>query len=199
MHNPSKQPLFHRLIIESGGPTARALYTPSNPMHEEQFIELLTRVGLEDIREEHVVDALRYIPWSEIKDASEAIFNDYVPSVRWPWQPVIDGPGGFIELPPIDAWRAGKWHRVPILTGFNTNEGASTVPVAISTGEQFRDFFHTLLPSLSKKDLTKLEAVYPDPLTHPSSKYKETRTMVGPQFKRTEVCALFFYLTNDLN
>ena len=186
MHNPSIPPPFHKVIIESGGPTARAVYTPRNAMHETQFNEFLAKIGCEDIREEHIIDALRYIPWSEIKEASEAVFNYYNPSIRWPFQPVIDGPGGFIEQPPIAAWHAGKWHRVPILTGFNTNEGAMFVPETISTGRQFTQFFHTLLPTLSNKDLTKLDDLYPDPLIDPSSKYRETRDMVGPQFKRTE-------------
>ena len=73
-----------------------------------------------------------------------------------------------------------------ILTGFNTNEGASFVPSSIETGEEFREFFHTLLPTLSAADLQELEEKYPDPLLHPNSPYKETRPGLGAQFKRTE-------------
>ena len=132
------------------------------------------------------MQALRYLTSNQIKEASESLFNYYDPSVRWPFQPVIEGPGGFIKEAPIDAWRGGKWHKVPILTGFNTNEGARFVPAGAATGKEFTKFFRTLLPSLSDKDLAKLNEVYPDPLIHSSSKYKETRKGLGSQFKRME-------------
>jgi acetylcholinesterase len=186
MYNPSKSPPFHKVIIESGAPTARAVYTPSNPLHEKQFLDFLTELGCEDIHEERVMQALRHLTSDQIKEASESLFYYYNPSVRWPFQPVIEQAGGFIEEPPIDAWKKGKWHKVPILTGFNTNEGAMFVPVNAATGKQFTKFFRTLLPSLSDKDLAKLNEVYPDPLIHYSSKYKETRTFLGAQFKRME-------------
>ena len=186
MHEPSKPPPFHKAIIESGAATARAVYTPSNPLHEKQFLDFLTRLGCEDIHDEHKIQALRYLSSDQIKEASEATFNYYNPSIRWPFQPAIDGPGGFIEQPPITAWRSGKWHKVPILTGFNTNEGAMFVPTSTATGKQFTNFFRTLLPGLSNKDLAKLNEVYPDPLVRPSSKYRETREGVGAQFKRIE-------------
>lgn len=186
MHEPDKPPPFHKAIIESGAATARAVYTPSNPLHEKQFLDFLTRLGCEDIHDEHKIEALRYLTSDQIKEASEATFNYYNPSVRWPFQPVIDGPEGFIEQPPIEAWRSGKWHKVPLLTGFNTNEGAMFVPASTATGKQFTNFFRTLLPGLSDKDVAKLNEMYPDPLIHPSSKYRETRNGVGAQFKRIE-------------
>jgi acetylcholinesterase len=186
MHNPSQPAPFHKLIIESGGPTARAVYTPSNPLHEKQFLEFLTELGCEDIDEELIMQALRDLPSDEIREASESTFNDYNPSVRWPFQPVIEGAGGFIEEAPISAFKKGRFHKVPILTGFNTNEGTTFVPAGTATGRQFTKFFRTLLPGLSKKDLAELNEVYPDPLTHRSSKYKETRDGLGAQFKRTE-------------
>jgi carboxylesterase type B len=60
------------------------------------------------------------------------------------------------------------------------------VPASTATGKQFTNFFRTLLPGLSDKDLAKLNEMYPDPLIHPSSKYRETRKGVGAQFKRIE-------------
>lgn len=186
MHNLSKPPPFHKAIIESGAATARAVYTASNPMHEEQFLRFLTKLGCEDIHYENQIQALRYLTSNQIKEASENIFNYYNPSLRWPFQPVIDGLAGFIEQPPIEAWKKSKWHKVPILTGFNTNEGAMFVPAGTATGEQFTDFFRTLLPGLSEQDLAKLDEMYPDPLIHPSSKYRETRQGLGAQFKRIE-------------
>jgi acetylcholinesterase len=114
------------------------------------------------------------------------LFEKYNPSVRWPFQPVIDGPGGMIPIAPITAWKAGTFHRVPILTGFNANEGSIFVPENASTAQEFTDFFQTLLPSLSKYDLDVLNEVYPDPLLGKDEKYKETRRGLGAQFTRLE-------------
>ena len=187
MLNTGKPLPFNKAIIESGAATARAVYSFSNLLHEQQMKELLILLGCEDVPEEHIMDTLRSLKAVEIKEASETIFNKYNPSVRWPFQPVIDGEGGVIPIRPIDAWHSGKWHKVPILTGFNTNEGAMFVPEkASSTPKQFTDFFRTLLPGLSEDDLTKLDEVYPDPTRDPSSKYVETRKGLGAQFKRME-------------
>src|SRR6266536_4546816 len=91
-----------------------------------------------------------------------------------------------IPVRPIEAWRAGQWHKIPILTGFNTNEGAIFVPERLYSNQQFNDFFHTLLPSLSEDDLEELNRVYLDPLTHADSKYRELRKGLGAQYRRLE-------------
>lgn len=99
---------------------------------------------------------------------------------------MIDGPGGLISVAPITALKAGKFHKVPILTGFNTNEGAMFVPKSAETGKEFMDFFKELLPGLRDLDIEKLNEVYPDPETDPESPYQETREGLGKQFKRLE-------------
>lgn len=87
---------------------------------------------------------------------------------------------------PIAALKARKFHKVPILTGFNTNEGAMFVPKNANTGKEFTDFFQELLPGLRHLDLEKLVEVYPDPTKDPESQYEETRRGLGKQFKRLE-------------
>ena len=46
----------------------------------------------------------------------------------WPFQPTIDGPGGVIPDLPVNSWAKGNVLRIPLLTGFNTNEVALFVP-----------------------------------------------------------------------
>ncbi|RDL39149.1 uncharacterized protein BP5553_03489 [Venustampulla echinocandica] len=188
LNNPDKPPLFHKAIIESGGATARAVRPYDNSLFETQFQEFISHAGLLDVPSDKLIDQLRALPWSKIKAASETIYGKYDTSVRWPFQPVIDGEGGIIPIAPIKAWQAGKWHQVPILTGFNTNEGAIFIEPTISTSAQFTSFFATLLPTFSPDDLEALGKVYPDPITHPSSPYTETRKNIGlgAQFFRTE-------------
>ena len=101
MRNTKEMPLFHKAIVESGGATARACYTPTNPMHEQQFLEFLTLLGLQDVPETEITSQLRALSADAIKDASESIYWKYNAEVRWPWQPVIDGPGGMIPVRPI--------------------------------------------------------------------------------------------------
>lgn len=186
MRHYDPAPPFHKAIIESGATTARAVYPPTNAMHQEQFDSFISKLGLSSVPEDQLLSKLREQDVNAIKDASEAVYNAYNPSIRWPFQPVIDGAGGLIPTAPIDAWEAGNWTRVPILTGFNTNEGALFVPHTPATNRDFTDFFHTLLPSLSDQDIKILENTYPDPLTHPDSPYRETQSGVGAQFERLE-------------
>jgi acetylcholinesterase len=181
-------PPFHKAILESGATTARAVYPPDHAMHEEQFEAFIGELGLSAVPKDHLISKLREQDTFAIKNASEAVFLTYNPSIRWPFQPVIDGEGGIIPIRPIDAWRSGSWTKIPILTGFNTNEGAIFVPKNLSTSTDFTSFFRTLLPGLSDPDLAVLDDTYPDPLTHPDSKYCETRPgePLGEQFKRAE-------------
>jgi acetylcholinesterase len=196
MANTSKKPLFHKAIIESGAPTARVVYSYDNALHQEQFEEFLQETGGQNVSEGKLMSHLRSLPISTIVSASLATFLKYDPSLRWAFQPVIEGQGGYIQKAPIAAWRSGDWHKIPILTGFNTNEGAMFVLEIMSKSSEFREFFRTLLPTLSESDLDALESLYPDPLTHPSSSpYVETRHGLGAQFKRIEAAyAQFAYI-----
>ena len=159
-------------------------------MHEQQFKEFLTLLGLQHVPEPEIIGRLRGLSFESIKGASESIFYKYNPSVRWPWQPVIDGPGGMIPIRPIDRMRSGDWNKIPLLTGFNTNEGSMFVPVGTATSEEFSDFFRTLLPALTEDDLKELDVAYVDPAVNASSKFVEDRTGLGlgiePQYRRVE-------------
>ncbi|PLB51626.1 alpha/beta-hydrolase [Aspergillus steynii IBT 23096] len=177
--------LFHRAIIESGAATSRAVHTPDAALHESQFRQFVTESHCADIPDADIFACLRNQPSSVLANASFSVFDKYNPSVRWAFQPVIDNE--LIKRRPIDAWRSGAWNKMPILTGFNTNEGTYYVPVNMSTSTQFTQFFHTLLPAYSDQDIQTIDSLYPDPSLDPSSPYKETRPIpVGAQYKRVE-------------
>jgi acetylcholinesterase len=131
---------------------------------------------------------LRFQSARTISNVAASVFDEYYPSLRWAFQPVIDGE--IIHGQPTEVWKTGKWNKVPILTGHNTNEGTMYVPAKISSSEEFKSFWHTLLPHYSDKDLKTIEAIYPDPNGDKISPYVETRNLkalkIGPQFKRTE-------------
>lgn len=178
-------PLFHKAILESGASTSRAVRPYDAPIHEMQFRDFLREVGCPStLADEDVFPFLRKLPSSVIADAQIRVFEQYGPSLRWAFQPVIDG--DVIPQAPLESWKRGRWHKMPILTGFNGNEGSMYVDHAMDAPAAFVDFFRVLLPLLVEEDLQTLDALYPDPSSVPDSIYHETRPGVGSQYKRIE-------------
>lgn len=183
-----KRTLFHKAIIESGGASARAVHPANSQLHEAQFQRFLSEVGCESKPQGEVLPCLRQAPSSAVTSAQTAVFDEYNPSVRWAWQPVLDN--DIISRRPLDAWKSGDWHKVPVITGHNHNEGTMYVPKAMQVSNDFTNFFATLLPQLSEKELEKLNELYPDPAEVESSPYVDNRNLselgLGEQFKRVE-------------
>ena len=173
--------------MESGAPTSRAVRRFDAEIHEQQFRDFLDEVKCpRDTPEADIFPYLRSLPLDVVAAAQTAVFYAYNPSLRWAFQPVIDGE--VIRQRPIDAWRRGQWHAVPMLTGFNGNEGSLYVDKQMDASAQFRGFWRTLLPQLTAADLDRIEALYPDPETDPASPYREDRAHlgVGRQYRRIE-------------
>jgi acetylcholinesterase len=118
------------------------------------------------------------------------VFAKSNPSVRWAWQPVIDGD---VVRSPFDSWKSGNWNKMPILTGFNTNEGSMFVPQDMSRSEEFTNFFRVLRPEFNEEDLQTLNELYPDPAKNPGSPYCRLRHPdLGSQFERVEAAYAHF-------
>lgn len=178
-------PLFHRAIIESGATTSRVVHQYNAAIHEKQFEEFVQAAGCADWTASEIMTCLRHKPSETITNASFTVFDRYNPSIRWAFQPVIDG--DTIKKPPIDAWHSGEWNGIPILTGFNMNEGTYYVSELMSMSEEFTTFFRTLLPAYTEEDIQTIDKLYPDPATDLSSPYIDKRNIpVGPQYKRVE-------------
>jgi carboxylesterase type B len=156
---------FQKAIIESGGATARAVFAPSHPLHEKQFQEFLGECGLSMTPDDQIFTKLRALPLSKIQQASNTIWNRYNGAIRWPFQPTIDGPGGVIPDLPLQSWQKGNVLRIPVLTGFNTNEGAIFLPTGVSDSSALRQVMGAIIPALNETSLEVMEAIYPDPLT----------------------------------
>lgn len=180
-----KTPLFDRVVIESGAPTSRAVRPYDASIHEEQFKDFLEATGCrKDRPDDEIFPYLRSLPSEVVTSAQTAVFDKYNPSLRWAFQPIIDG--DIIPRPPLETWLSGKWHKVPIVTGFNRNEGSLYVDKQMSNPEQFTDFFAKLLPLLSPSDIETIDALYPNPSRDAQSPYLEDRKSVGAQYKRIE-------------
>jgi len=172
------------VIMEDGAPTARSVPPPTDPFVNQQFNEFLQGAGCaNETDSSKVFPCLRALPAEAFAKASVTIFNNYNPSFRWPFQPIVDGE--LIRLRPTEEWESGDWNKVPILTGFATDEGSIFAPPSLNTSAGFTDFFKTLIPAFDTSDLDELNSLYPDPLTDPTSPYTDTRPIpVGKEYKR---------------
>ena len=166
-HLLNRKSIFHKAVMESGGPTSRALHPPDAKLHEDQFAQFLKELKCKDLA------CLRKAPEAAVVAASNSVFDTYNPSVRWAWQPVIDGdliPGRTLE----QSWPSD----IPILTGFVHNEGTMYVPRGMSKASEFDAFFRTLLPHVTEA---------PAPF-YPESDHVEWRQEfgAGAQYRRIE-------------
>ncbi|KAI0518204.1 carboxylesterase 3 [Xylaria bambusicola] len=157
----SGPPPFQKAIIESGGSTARATFVPNHPLHEQQFQEFLMQCDIDGVSDDELFDKLRELPYSTLVSASQNMWGKWSKSLRWPFQPVIDGPGGVIPDLPINSWNKGNVLRIPIITGFNTNEGATFVPEGANQPTAVRSLMSSIIPGLQDEDLQTLDELYP--------------------------------------
>jgi carboxylesterase type B len=187
INQPKK--LFHKAIMDSGAHTARAVHPPNASLNTQHFRELLDLTPcshFKNLKDPKILTCLRGLPSETVDNAGKEVFARSDPSIRWAWQPVIDN--DIISRRPIEAWKSGKFHRVPILTGSAANEGAYYVPLKADKPDEFTGFFKSLLPHLTSSEVEELEKLYPDPSTNPNSPHVDTRGIpgVGSQYKRLE-------------
>lgn len=175
MLNPSPLP-FRKAILESGSPTARSVLSHSHPRNVGQLNELAMYANNKPL------DSL---PIDSLIQSSFTVYAMHHTAVTWPFQPVIDGPGGIIPDLPLNLWRdlvnSGRAKDLSVITGFCSHEGTTFAPQHASTSAEFRSFFQKLIPSFSADDLDALEMLYPDPLIHPDSPYRQLPGIGGPQ------------------
>ncbi|KAL2755121.1 hypothetical protein ACRALDRAFT_1082664 [Sodiomyces alcalophilus JCM 7366] len=160
----STAPLFHKAILESGSATARSVLSPDHSRHELQFQSFLEEAGLpRSLPADDILPHLRSLPLSTLLDAASSVWGRFASSVRWPFQPSIDGVGGVIPDLPLQLWSSGRGLRPPLITGFNSHEGTTFVPMKASSPADFRAFFQTLIPGLTSSDFDELDRLYPPP------------------------------------
>ncbi|KAF8704552.1 type-B carboxylesterase lipase family, partial [Rhizoctonia solani] len=173
-------PPFKRVIMDSGGPTARAFPDWTYPLYQTQTDEFLNLTGCyRGADETATFSCLRGISMETIRNASVSVFNKYDPAITWPFQPVVDYQ--FIARPAHESWESGQVNNVSIFTGFNSDEGSRFVPKNLNTTEQFKDFFRNLAPKISDSQLDTVANLYTGPDV-PGSPY--ANSSFSPQFSR---------------
>ncbi|KAJ7766333.1 extracellular triacylglycerol lipase precursor [Mycena maculata] len=109
---------------------------------------------------------------------------------EFPWDPVIDGPGGLIPDLPSVLLRSGKFARLPFMAGTNLDEGTLFTPDTTNSTEEIQaSLIAGASPSISlatlKQSVSTILELYPDipALGSPFGTGNETFGL-SPQYKR---------------
>ncbi|KAF8173893.1 alpha/beta-hydrolase [Mycena galopus ATCC 62051] len=115
--------LFHQ-AMESFGDSPSLSFLPhySDTYTEALFSQFAGLVGCSVTGSAAIMACLRAAPTNTLALAGSQTLANRTSSF-YPFAPIADG--SFIQLRPVEAFRAGKFARVPVLFGSNTNEGAN--------------------------------------------------------------------------
>lgn len=132
--SPLAENLFHRVIAESG-----AAFLPSNRLGTGNSLEEAQETG------KRIAEYFK----TESLDALQSIPADSLLNVQTNFGPVIDGkviPGHMFHL-----YMEGEFHDVPVLTGWNEDEGLMMGPVL--SADQYRESVRSIYDERSDKIL----------------------------------------------
>ncbi|KAJ7039383.1 alpha/beta-hydrolase [Mycena alexandri] len=111
--------LFHQAMGDSPSLSFLPFYT--DPFVEDLFTQFVGLAGCGTGSGATIMACLRAVPVNTLAlAASQTLANRT--SALYPFAPITDGT--FIKERPVEAFRNGKFVRVPVLFGSNTNEGA---------------------------------------------------------------------------
>jgi carboxylesterase type B len=79
----------------------------------------------------------------------------------YPWNPVIDG--DLIQNLTYEAFADGKFVKIPLIVGDDTNEGTTFTPRSTSTIGASDAFLKSQFPYLTLEQLGRINALYPNP------------------------------------
>jgi para-nitrobenzyl esterase len=139
MTSPLSKGLFHRAIGESGGGTSAPTFGVANKRSDA----LRAGVAVAESLGAHSIDELRRIAAAQLLARSTG--TD--PRVG-AWTPIIDG--SVLTDEPLQIFRFGKQHDVPLLVGGNANEGSANTTSAEEYVKQSRERFGDLFDSFIK-------------------------------------------------
>lgn len=122
--------LFRAGIMESGGSIAAS---PGNTTaYQSQYDDIVSKAGCATASD--TLQCLREVPFESLN----AIFNTTTGDPAYSFGPTVDGDflreWGSVQLD------KGEFVKVPIISGTNTDEGASFGPTGINTTQQFYNY-----------------------------------------------------------
>jgi carboxylesterase type B len=181
--------LFRAVIMQSGGPLERWPYATPEPdkYSEELYTNLTASTGCAN--SSIPLDCLRELPFENLNAALNITDTWIAGTGLGPWLPVIDG--DVLQDFQSTQIAEGKFVKVPILYGTNTDEGTAIGPAGIDTDDQFRAAVAQGGPD--NETISFIEALYPYiPTVGIPLGYEmpaDARATYGAQWKRS---AAFF-------
>lgn len=154
-----QKPPFQQAIIESGliGPGFAPQYSTSH------FDEVAVQSGCDygNPDSEMSLDCLKSLALESLLDISlnVAAANDPFSPVGEFFTPVVDG--DFIPLEPSLLVQSGRFLKVPMIIGWNTDDGSLFVPPTVQTDADVVAFFVKIFPHLTKSTTTRILQLYP--------------------------------------
>ncbi|KAJ7111450.1 esterase 1 [Mycena epipterygia] len=189
--------LARAAIFESGSQATSALFTPERREVDWQNFVAGVSSCASKATSGSTFGCLRNANTTEIFQGLSAALAEA--NEIFPWNPVIDGPGGLIPDLPSVLFQRGHFARLPFIAGTNLDEGTDFTPPAInSTDEINAAIFSMSSPSVSptilERSVLTLLQLYPDipALGSPFNTGNETFGL-SSQFKRAAA------LVGDLN
>ncbi|KAL4906169.1 hypothetical protein BDW74DRAFT_190229 [Aspergillus multicolor] len=148
-YNGRDDKLFRAAILQSGNPI---FYGAENGTQRSQasFEAIVSKVGCSNSWDK--LQCLREVPFQTLNATYDTISGSFAPTID----------GDFIRTYGSQQLRTGHFVKVPIITGANSDEGASMSPMGINTTEDFRATLSGFLPASFQDAI--LEA-YPDDLS----------------------------------
>ncbi len=121
MVNPLAEGLFHRAIVESGGPMGIRFVLPWSNMLMQEALEtgeeLISLLGF--AREENILESLRSVKPDELFRASRMTRGPFNEGLHF--EPVIDG--WLIPRDRESLFASGMQYDIPLIVGSNADEG----------------------------------------------------------------------------
>ncbi|KAJ7436854.1 extracellular triacylglycerol lipase precursor [Mycena latifolia] len=157
--------LARAAIFESGSQATLALFTPERREAAwETFVAGVASCASQ-ATSGSTFGCLRSANTTEIFDGLSTAMA--AATEQFPWEPVIDGPGGLIPDLPSVLFKRGHFARLPFIAGTNLDEDTSfTDPTVNSSDEIFESLLAQYSPSMSQRTLDKsiltLLKLYPD-------------------------------------
>ncbi|KAG0647212.1 Secreted lipase [Hyphodiscus hymeniophilus] len=153
-----QKPPFQQAIVESG------LIGPGfAPKYSTKHFDLVTRqagcdYGMPD--SELSLDCLRSLSLESLLNTSLAVQAvDNVNAIGEFYTPTVDG--DFIPLEPSLLVQSGQFSKVPMMLGFNRDDGTLFVSPTVNTEEDVAAVFTGLFPNLKKSTTTRILELYP--------------------------------------
>jgi carboxylesterase type B len=146
--------LFRAAIMESGNPV---FYRPTRDAlaYANMYEKLTHRTGCENTTSP--LECLRYLPVEQLNTAINT--TDFVLNIT-EFRPILDG--DFVPKRQSLQLEAGEFVHVPIISGANSDEGASFSPSPVNTTENLRTFMTRGRDGVPNDFATQLLQVYPD-------------------------------------